>query len=169
MAMVEEDTDEQSAEKREDCPADLLKKAKEACSHIPEEAIKEGCTEDICVLEDVGMAQDAIDIEALRLVAGKGMIAFEGHGRCLDQAKKEFSTIKAQGVDTMKECLAVMAEASKKNLDVLRGAQFKDHTTDGGGSCYLLLEDGAQASKDGSGIVSSTDSDHGFYCWNFLN
>merc|ERR1719359_1006083 len=66
MAMVEEDTDdsdEQSTEKKEDCPADLLKKAKEACSHIPEEAVKKGCITDICVLEDVGMAKDAIDME----------------------------------------------------------------------------------------------------------
>jgi len=185
MAIVQEDTDEQSTEKKKECPADLLKKAKEACSHIPEEAIKKDCIFDICVLEDVGAAQEAIDFEALRLVAGKGMIEFEGQGRCLDQAKKEFSTIKADGVDNMKQCLSLMAEASdKKLLDVLRGAQFKDHTTDGGGSCYLLLEAGAQTneltpklpglwgspkSKDGSGIVSSTDSDQGFYCWNFLN
>lgn len=178
-SMMQEDSQNS---KHKDCPKKLMKKATEACKHIPEKGLQMDCIFDICMTEDVELANDAVLFEVMKMKEAQGVVEFQGKGRCVDVKGKGYSSIKASGIEDRQKCLELMSQVKDtKLLSKLRGAQFTEGS-DGG--CFFLVEAGTdskkfmadvpglwgeESSKPGKGIISSTDSEEGSYCWQFIN
>merc|ERR1719247_174442 len=153
------------------CPPVLHAKAEKACAHIPEELIRGGCIIDICLTDDVSAAIHAADgVEVMEILEGQGIPEFVGHGKCLSDRGDTYSTIAAKSYGNKKDCARLLQEVG--SIAGVRGAQYTD-----GGSCKILIEGvklrnhqiaggwGHVSEGLGTGVVDSSSTGDGEYCW----
>jgi len=177
-SMVQEEAaDDESSSQQPQCLGELMKKATAACAHIPEEPLQSGCIIDICLTNDTTFAQDALNMQALEVKEAKGMLQFAGHGRCLDQDGKNFSTTEAKEIADRKDCIALAHVAAHMAVEGVRGVQLNDN----GFKCQVLMDSGTEthaeqlpglwgntAAQQGKGIVGRTSAEPGWHCWKIL-
>jgi hypothetical protein len=157
------------------CPERTLQKARSACSHIAQQDVKDDCISDICLTDDATLAAEAAeDIEILEVLAGQGIPQFTGHGQCLDQNGITFSSYETKAVAKKAPCVSLLRKLG--SFAGVRGAQLTE-----GSTCKILVDAGTNllpqkipggwggvAAGQGKGIVGSSTSDSGSYCWKIL-
>mmetsp|Transcript_72043 Transcript_72043/g.233023 ORF Transcript_72043/g.233023 Transcript_72043/m.233023 type:complete len:139 (+) Transcript_72043:1-417(+) len=131
------------------------------------------CIFDICLTQDVGVAEDALATEILKeKVNAKGIPVFMGHGRCLDSEGRHFAAF-ATSLRTEDECREVLRSLSFTK-GVL-GAQIRRTST-----CEVLVVRGSDPTgvvipggwgayrsspRSGEGLVSGILRDPSWSCW----
>lgn len=169
--------------KQVECSEELMKKATEACNHVPERLLHDSCVQDICLTEDLTLAEGAMEMEVMNVFFAKGEVEFQGSGRCLDQVGAKYSTAEALSINDKKECSKLLHKVSHIPAlpgNGVRGAQFNDKDN----ACQLLVGPSeksitslletlpglwkVQETNSGSGIVSDSDNVEGWYCWKLI-
>lgn len=169
-----------------ECSEELKKKAKAACSSIPEKTIRDGCEFDVCNTNDTSFADQAMEMELMNVAFGKGSVEYQGQGTCLDSSGAPYSTLAVQDVSDELECRKLLHELSHHWDSVkkgVRGAQFKKNGGEDG-SCDILIDATEKGDVElfeeipaqlsgltpdvGSGIVSQTDGLKSVTCWKIM-
>lgn len=169
--------------KKAECSEELMNKATEACKHVPERLLHDSCVQDICLTNDLTLAEGAMEMEVMNVVFAKGGVEFQGSGRCLDQVGAKYSTVEALSISDKKECSKLLHKVS--HIPALpgkgiRGAQFNDKDN----ACQIIVGPSensitslleqlpglwkVQETNSGSGIVSDSDNVEGWYCWKLI-
>jgi len=165
------------------CSQEMMRKARAACQHIPQDNIKDSCEMDVCLTGDAGNAKAATLMHTMHIAFAGGTVQFAGPGECKDRTGESYTTLDLETVSDETNCLNLGRKLSRDTKLVeqgIEGVQFNNKAK----TCQVVLEAGGTyghnfivklpglwgnlQKRSGAGIVSKVTKMDGWSCWKIV-